>query len=90
MEPTDFEQANCRFGPPEDMSESQVRTIEAWRGETAGRSCDGAPMLVTAWRPDRRELERLCRGHPIFVTFLAGGMPPHALTTDFAEATNIA
>lgn len=88
MTPVTFTEANTRYGPPSDMVESQVATIHAHVGTVAAGSCEGSPMIVTAWKPDERELARLNAGEPLFLTFLAGGLPPHMVTTSFQEATN--
>ncbi len=86
MTPVKFSQSNTRFGPPEDLEESQVRTIHGWTGE-AGASCDGMKLVVVAHLPTPEDLERLNAGEPIFLSVL-GGLPPHFLTTRFEEATN--
>ncbi len=82
-----FPEANAKFGPPDDMSEAQVRTIHAYAGEAKRGSCEGTMLVVVAWQPDERELAALNAGQPIFLTCL-GGLPAHFLTTNFAEATN--
>jgi hypothetical protein len=87
MIPTDFPQANCRFGPPQGMEESQVQTIRAFRSQVGIGSLEGADLIVTAWKPDATDLARLNAGAPLFLTFI-GGLPPHMATTHFAEATN--
>ena len=87
MNPVKFPQANCRFGPPPDMSEAQVQTIYAYKDEAKKGSCDGSQMVVVAWKPDAHEIERINAGCPIFLTVL-GGLPPHFITTDFRKAVN--
>lgn len=87
MTPVHFEQANVTFGPPPDLAESQCGALSAFRGTVETGSVDGVPVIVTAWRPDARELERINAGAPIFLTFLSGGLPPHMATTSFEEAT---
>lgn len=87
MTPINFPEANCRFGPPPDLDESQCRTIFAFRGPVATGSCEGAEMVVTAWKPDANDLVRLNAGEPLFLTVF-GGLPPHMVTTNFQEATN--
>lgn len=89
MQPTDFPQANTTFGPPPDMAESQVKPVRAYVGRVKGGSCDGAPLVVTAWFPDATDLERLRKGHPVYVAFI-GGLPPHLTATSFEDVTNIA
>ena len=87
MMPINFPESNKVFGPPEDLTESQVSRIPAYVGENRTGSCDGLPCVVVAWKPEPRELAALNEGSPVFLTIL-GGLPPHFLTTNFAEATN--
>ncbi len=87
MTPTHFEQANRQYGPPPSLTEGQCRTISAHVCEAANGSVDGAFMVVTAWKPNERELAALNAGQPVFLTCL-GGLPPHFITTSFQEATN--
>lgn len=62
MQPVNFPQANKVFGPPKDMEESQVASIPAHVGELKRGSCDGSLIVVTAWRSDPVELERIKAG----------------------------
>lgn len=87
MTPVGFPQANAVFGPPPGFAEQQVAPVYAFKSETRSGSCDGTMMVVTAWKPDERELQRLSAGEPIFLTVL-GGLPAHMLTTSFEEATH--
>lgn len=89
MTPIDFNQSNKVFGPPSDMTESQVRPIPAYVGTVERGSCEGSPMVVVAWLPTPAERDAIAEGSPVFLTFL-GGLPPHVATTNFGEATNLA
>lgn len=80
MTPSTFPEANTAFKAPSDSSESQCCTIEAFGG-----SCDGVPMVITAWRPSPEELSELNRGGLVYLTVL-GGLPPHFVTTSFDQA----
>lgn len=82
-----FPEVNIRYGPPPGMTEDQVRTVHCWQGYAGRGSCDGSLMVVTAWQPRPEELAALNAGSPVFLTVL-GGLPPHFITTNFAEATN--
>lgn len=84
-----FPEVNHVFGPPKEFVESQVRQISAYVGRSVGGSCDGAPITVVAWRPSVNELEAIQQGQPIFMTVI-GGLPPHALSTNFHAATHLA
>jgi len=88
MSPVKFEQSNCEFGPPSDLHESQCMRIPGFKGQVNnGKSVDGAPLVVVAWKPSEEELIRLKEGHPIYLSVI-GGLFPHFLTTDFKEAIN--
>lgn len=87
MRPASFPEANSRFHPPADLDESQCGTIHAYQGSIQRGSCEGAHLVVTAWQPDDRERAAIAAGAPVFLSCV-GGLPPHFLTTNFAEATN--
>lgn len=86
MTPIRFPEANCWFGPPPNLEESQVRTIHAYQGPAVG-SCDGMKVVIVAHMPTDEDRQRIAEGGPIFITQL-GGLAPHFLTTNFAEANN--
>lgn len=86
MEPFKFPQFNVRYGPPEGLEESQVRTIWAWHGQCGG-SCDGLNLVVVAYKPTPEEIAHIVSGKPIFISQL-GGLAPHFLSTSFEQATN--
>lgn len=48
MSPTNFPEANCVFGHPRDMEESQVRSIPAFRGSIKGGNCDGQEVRCSS------------------------------------------
>ena len=87
MTPVDFPEANCNFGPPPDMSESQVIPIRAFKHQVAGGSCDGCDQVVVAWKPSEEELRIIKEGGPIFISML-GGLAPHYPSMSFYEATH--
>ena len=87
MTPTTFPEANSQFGPPPDLTKEQCGSIPAFMGDVKSGSCEGAPLVVTAWKPNAQELADIINGKPIFFTCL-GGLPPHFITTDFVSATN--
>ena len=87
MTPQSFPQVNTHFGPPLDMSDEQVATIPAFRGQIQSGSCTGHNVVVVAWRPSEYELAEMKAGKPVFISML-GGLAPHFLTTDFTAALN--
>jgi hypothetical protein len=88
MSPIHFPQANVEFTAPADMEESQVATIPAHRGTIERGSIEGAPVIVTAWKPTREELQTLIQGGPVFVAFICDGLPPHLIGTTFDYVTH--
>lgn len=84
MTPIDFPEANRTFGPPKGYTEEQIRSIAAFQGVVLGGSLDGCEVVVVAWRPDDKDLERLNNGGVVYLQVL-GGLPPHLLGTDFNE-----
>lgn len=89
MDPVKFPQCNARYGPPEGLVESQVRTIHAYEGTVERGSCEGCKMVVVAHKPTPEDIARIVAGEPIFITQI-GGLAPHFLTTSFEEANNCA
>lgn len=88
MTPVEFPEANCTFHAPPDLTDTQCGGLRALNTRVAGGSCDGAPLIVTAWQPTPEELAALNAGQPIFLSVLAAGLPPHFLTTDIHQATH--
>lgn len=82
-----FPESNIKMRRPAGFEESQIGTIDAFLGEVKSGSCEGANLVVVAWKPTPAELEALNKGCPVFLSCL-GGLPPHFLTTNFQEATN--
>jgi hypothetical protein len=89
MTPAKFPEANVQYGACEGFTESQIAMIPAYKGEAMAGSCDGAPCIISAWKPTERELAVLNSGGLVFLTVL-GELPPHCLTTSFFEATHTA
>lgn len=87
MSPAKFEQSNCIFGPPPDLEESQCRTIPAYRGNTEGGSCDGAPCVVVAYHVDEADIAVMRRTGLIYFTMI-GGLAPHYPSLSFRDATH--
>lgn len=87
MSPAEFPEANCRYGPPPDLAETQCGTVLAYRGQVERGSVEDAPLVVVAWKPDALDLQRIIAGQPVFLSVI-GGLPPHFLTTDFQSATH--
>jgi len=89
MTAADFPQVNTEFTAPDGLDEAQVKSIPGFAGVVERGSVEGLRLIVVAWKPTEAELERLNAGELIYLTVL-GGLPPHFLSTSFAEATHIA
>lgn len=89
MTPHAFKEANCTFGPPAEMTDTQVRPIRGYLGTVETGSVEGSQIVVVAYRPSEDEIQALLMGAPIFVSMM-GGLAPHFLTTDFKSAINLA
>lgn len=87
MTPVLFDGANCVFGPPGDLEESQCHSIPAYRGAVERGSVEGSLIVVVAWLPTAEDLERLNAGGPLFISMI-GGLAPHFPTTTLQEAKN--
>lgn len=85
MSPTVFDEINCNFTPPPTLEESQCAQIRGYHGVVERGSLEGAKVIVVAWKPSDEDLMRLLNGSPVFLSVF-GGLPPHMLTTSFAEA----
>lgn len=85
MTPTNFPQANARFGPPETYDESQIATIYAHNRVIQGGTLDGDTQVIVAWKPSAAEAMEIFQGKPIYLSMI-GGLAPHCLTTSFEDA----
>lgn len=85
MIPTNFPEANCTFGKPNEMEDSECGPIRTFAGDIKSGPFDGYRVIVTAWRPSPQELADLFAGAPVYLACI-GGLPPHVLTTSFKAA----
>lgn len=94
MTPVKFTEANCVFGPPSDLEESQCRSIHAYKGEIHGGSCDGLLVVVVAYRFTKEELQHMMRQserdgeRPVMYFTMIGGLAPHYPSLSFHDATH--
>lgn len=50
-------------------------------GVAAGIDTEGFRYFLTAWQPNKEDIEAINRGEPIYVKTLSTGLPPMALFT---------
>lgn len=77
MEACNFPESNKLMGPPEGMTEDQCRTIFAYSGEME----DGNSVVITCFKPTKKELEDLQNGGRLWMIVLGNTMSPVKLTT---------
>lgn len=75
MNPQTFPQTNLVMKAPKGMPE--CCDVHACR-----TTCNGAPVVVTAWRPTPEELVKINLGEPVFLLCWGQSMPPVAVTAD--------
>lgn len=72
-----FQEANTQLGPPPGMSDEECYTVSAYCGkDDAGYNC-----TITAWLPNKEDLEALNAGRPLLLKVLQVPPPPVALLT---------
>lgn len=50
-------------------------------GIYAGIDAENFPYYMTAWQPNKEDIEAINRGEPVYVKVLSQGLPPMALFT---------
>ena len=81
MIPIDFEGSNIVLGKPEDMTDEQCQPVKAYAGEDN----DGFPFFLTAWQPNKEDIEAINAGRPVMLKLIGYSMQPACLYT-FDEA----
>jgi hypothetical protein len=87
MTPFAFPESNCTFGPPPDMTATQVIPIPAYRGKFEGGSCDGSECVVVAYKISPEEFKILVQTGTIYFSMM-GGLAPHYPSLSFHDATH--
>ena len=81
MLPCDFPEANATYTKPPGTTDEQVMAVPAYRDIDV----DGLRFVMTAWMPNKEDLEALNAGRPLYLKICGGGMPPVAMFTVDAE-----
>lgn len=76
MLPIDFEGTNITLGKPANMTDEQCMSVKAYYGLDA----DSLPFYLTAWQPNREDIEAINAGRPIMLK-VCGSMPPVSIYT---------
>lgn len=77
MEPISFDNANCVMGPPDGMTEDDVRSVTAFHALDE----EGHHIIVTCWRVTPVEIEEIRRTGRIWMTQM-GIMAPTILAAN--------
>lgn len=77
MLPVNFEGTNTVLTKPEDMTDEQCLEVRAY----CDIDGDGFPFYLTAWQPNKEDLEAINAGRPIMLKVVGKSMPPVCLYT---------
>lgn len=75
--PIKFEGANVDLAKPDNMTDEQCMTLPAEKNIDLG----GFPYYLTAWMPNKEDMEAMNAGRPLFLKVLGLSHPPVALFT---------
>lgn len=77
MHPVDFAGSNITLTKPDGMTDEQCFSLKALRYQTEA----GIPYHITAWQPNKEDVEAIKNGQPIFLQIMGVGYPPSSLFT---------
>ena len=77
MIPTDFEGTNIILSKPSDMTDEQCLSVKAFHG----LDNDNFPFFLTAWIPNKEDLEAINAGRPIMLKVIGRQMVPVCIYT---------
>ncbi len=77
MMPITFDGVNTDLQKPKDMTDEQCASFPVERG----RDSEGFDYYLTAWIPNKEDLEALIAGRPLFLKVIGQAHPPVALFT---------
>jgi hypothetical protein len=73
----DFEGTNILLTRPQDMTDEECLPIRAFKGV----DYDGFNFLLTAWKPNKEDIEAINAGRPVMLKVIGLGFPPVSLYT---------
>lgn len=77
MHPTDFEGTNIVLTKPQNMTDEQCHPLKAFQGVDE----QGFHFILTAWIPNKEDLESLQAGRPLYMKTVGQGFAPVLLFT---------
>lgn len=84
MRPIDLPDYNITLTKPDSMTYEQCAPLTAWHGNNAS----GDHCFVTAWVPNKEDLEQLNKGLPIYIQTVSDYFPPIAVFTMNEDGTS--
>jgi hypothetical protein len=83
MSPVDFEGSNLNLTKPVGWTDEQCFNMPAFKGKDK----EGEPFILTAWQPNKEDLEAMNRGEPLYLRVCGEGHPPVSLFTMNPDGT---
>lgn len=77
MRPIDFEGTNLTLTKPDSMLDEECLPLRAFKGVDDA----GFNFILTAWQPNKEDLEALKAGRPICIKVLGVSQPPMSIFT---------
>ncbi len=77
MHPIKFNGCNVDLGRPKDMTDEQCLSLPAEKNVDNS----GFDYYLTAWMPNKEDLESLNRGEPMYLKVIGNNHPPVSLFT---------
>lgn len=77
MHPIDFEGTNIELVKPVEMTDEQCMAVRAYKGVDVNQF----PFILTAWMPNKEDLDAMNAGRPLMVKMLGELTPPISLWT---------
>lgn len=77
MHPVDFEGSNTKLTKPIGWTDEECSEMPALKSCTP----EGIPFFLTAWRPNKEDLDALNRGGPLILVQYGEGFVPTSLYT---------
>lgn len=73
MMPIDFAEANQTFQKPAEMTDEECQSIRAFLIADEDKK---RQHIITAWRPNKEDIEAINAGRPIYLHITHNCMPP--------------
>ena len=85
MTPVNFEGSNVTLTKPSSMTDEECYSAPAYAGvDDAGHN-----YIVTAWMPNREDIDAINAGRPVFMKNVGGMFPTILYTTDENMEPNV-